>query len=594
MFKKPFADLKTIAPLRTSDRRKLKQRVLETFKILQPEEGDVLVPEGLHWQKFTTYADEPGIVYLSIEGDPLWFTIGKDSDELIPTVYTLWKRPNMLPLVSTPAAVIPKLVNGADLMIPGVVQYSTDLTEGQLVSITQYHGGKIGYPLAVGQMAVPGNTIAQAEQADVKGKAVYVLHAWKDALWEMGHRSRAEVPDPLPENPSMSVESSDTTTVANNGVSQETDTIVEQAVPTDSTAAALISAETDLPALTAEDVTNCLRSAVLQAIASTLASLPPSAFPMPASTFWSSYILPARPYHAPGTRGSTDASAVDVKRSTYKSVKAFLKAMAKEGLIKLKDSKGGDVLVTAVFPKHPAVAGHQLHRSVKDVETKQQRAEDRERKEKEAEEKRKGEIQVTELWKPFEKTLNWFVAADKETSELYTMSDIKTTLNEYVSAKNLINAQEQQYLNVSEDSALLDAVTDKNETDVEFLKREEVLTRIRNHMQSWYEIRVEGKDVVRKKGQLKAIQVVVKVRQGRKACTFVTGFEPFKLNADDLADDLRKLCASSTSVAPVPGKGSDMEVMIQGKQIKTVTDLLIGKGVPTKWIESSELKAKKK
>jgi len=43
-------------------------------------------------------------VYLSGSGDPLWFS---GSDELIPTVYTLWKHPTLLPVISTTAAVIP-------------------------------------------------------------------------------------------------------------------------------------------------------------------------------------------------------------------------------------------------------------------------------------------------------------------------------------------------------------------------------------------------------------------------------------------------------------------------------------------------------
>jgi translation initiation factor 2D len=34
-------------------------------------------------------------------------------------VYTLWKQPNLLPFLTTPAAVVPKLIGGADLMIPG-------------------------------------------------------------------------------------------------------------------------------------------------------------------------------------------------------------------------------------------------------------------------------------------------------------------------------------------------------------------------------------------------------------------------------------------------------------------------------------------
>lgn len=37
-----------------------------------------------------------------------------------------------------------------------------------------------------------------------------------------------------------------------------------------------------------------------------------------------------------------------------------------------------------------------------------------------------------------------------------------------------------------------------------------------------------------------------------------------------------------------------MEVMVQGKQIKAVTEFLMSKGVPKKWIESADLSAEKK
>ena len=50
-----------------------------------------------------------------------------------------------------------------------------------------------------------------------------------------------------------------------------------------------------------------------------------------------------------------------------------------------------------------------------------------------------------------------------------------------------------------------------------------------------------------RKGQLKPISVVVKVRQGRKASTLVTGFEPFFLEGEEMADELRRLCACATS-----------------------------------------------
>jgi len=60
MFKKPLGDLKTSAPLRSSHRKSLRQRVITTFK-LTPESGDNLVPEGVLSIKFSTYSNEPGV-----------------------------------------------------------------------------------------------------------------------------------------------------------------------------------------------------------------------------------------------------------------------------------------------------------------------------------------------------------------------------------------------------------------------------------------------------------------------------------------------------------------------------------------------------
>ena len=62
--------------------------------------------------------------------------------------------------------------------------------------MTQYHPGAVGPPLAVGRMAVSSDALRSDEDRDVKGKAVYILHTWKDALWEMGPSKKAEPPAP--------------------------------------------------------------------------------------------------------------------------------------------------------------------------------------------------------------------------------------------------------------------------------------------------------------------------------------------------------------------------------------------------------------
>ena len=97
-----------------------------------------------------------------------------------------------------------------------------------------------------------------------------------------------------------------------------------------------------------------------------------------------------------------------------------------------------------------------------------------------------------------------------------------------------------------------------------------------------------------RKGELKQISVIVKARQGRRATTCVTGFENFQVEADDLAEELRKICATSTSINPLPGRTAGQELMVQGKQLKAVTDLLMAKGVPKQWIEAKDITTGKK
>ena len=71
-------------------------------------------------------------------------------------------------------------------------------------------------------------------------------------------------------------------------------------------------------------------------------------------------------------------------------------------------------------------------------------------------------------------------------------------MNGYVSARGLVNANDQQYINVGTDQALAGAVSVKGQDTPEFMKRDDVLKRVRVNMQPWHEIRVEGRDTIQK------------------------------------------------------------------------------------------------
>jgi translation initiation factor 2D len=94
----------------------------------------------------------------------------------------------------------------------------------------------------------------------------------------------------------------------------------------------------------------------------------------------------------------------------------------------------------------------------------------------------------------------------KSTTALYTQVEVRALLNEYITSKQLLNSRDKAYVNISTDQALLETLSDgkSKEKDrlqeVAFMKRDELLTRLLEKMQAWYEIRGEGKETVVKSG----------------------------------------------------------------------------------------------
>ena len=260
-------------------------------------------------------------------------------------------------------------------------------------------------PLAVGRMAISSDALAHGPTE--KGKAVLVLHTWKDHLWHMG--SKRDVPQAVPFNSETS-----------DGNQAPTDRVhvSPPPPPIDDLANLVIQPSEDVPTYTPQEITTLLNISLYQAISS---SIPPSSFPIPATNFYTNHILPSRPAFPASIishseplppDASPSHSEITIKSSTHKSLTTFLKAAEKSGLLALKSpqkhSQQTDLLVTSVNDKHPLVGGHVHHVSVKDVQEKAAKKAMQEEKAKEA--GRKGQVQVTELWKPHQTTVAVFEA----------------------------------------------------------------------------------------------------------------------------------------------------------------------------------------
>ncbi len=77
---------------------------------------EVITPkDDVTVSKIYTFSGESYLVYYQLK-NPIFFEPEKEKGHLYPTVYTLWKCPNLLPAVTTHPPVLEKLTNGADLV----------------------------------------------------------------------------------------------------------------------------------------------------------------------------------------------------------------------------------------------------------------------------------------------------------------------------------------------------------------------------------------------------------------------------------------------------------------------------------------------
>jgi translation initiation factor 2D len=106
---------------------------------------------------------------------------------------------------------------------------------------------------------------------------------------------------------------------------------------TDLSNLAISSTEVDapvasIPRLDPSEISTLLHLSLLR----TLPSLPTSSFPIPASLLYSAHVLPSRPAYIP----KEQRDDVVIGKSEWKKLAKWMKEAGKDGLLKVKETKG--------------------------------------------------------------------------------------------------------------------------------------------------------------------------------------------------------------------------------------------------------------
>ncbi|KAK8054774.1 hypothetical protein PG993_000001, partial [Apiospora rasikravindrae] len=396
MFKKR-PEIKNLSPLRSSDRRKLADQIIKDYDIPVPSSSssssepalaaedapsassssqpaatlsslrNSLLPDSTSSARFTTTSGPNhslliGTIYVGAHPGQderiLWFQVGK-APKMIPTVYTLWQNPNIVPLLHTPDFVVEqKLSHGSDLMIPGLVKsrgatWDARAKKGAVVAVAGLRRDTV--PMWVGTCDVDVSRLGNDLRGQ-KGVAIKGLHWAGDEVWSwrpLGSGGR-EAPDALEgwqglmEDMTSAVkdmkldddeeeEEGDEgggVALSNNSASEKDPQHSSRGRNSD------LAEEVDVPEPTTKEIDDAFVQAFLFALHKAKAdnSGPHYGFdfPIQPSYLISSMIQPHLRHQNPH---------YNIKKTSWKNAKKFIKHLDKLRLLKSKDRSGGETVI---------------------------------------------------------------------------------------------------------------------------------------------------------------------------------------------------------------------------------------------------------
>nr|POF17560.1 translation machinery-associated protein 64 [Quercus suber] len=647
MFKKK-PTIKPASPLRSSDRRKLADQIIEDYGLKPPalkhsedqtaeQKAEAiaahsalrnsLLPDNVQSARFTTthgpeLKTASGTVYIGSHeagGDAriLWFEVEK---RMYPSVYTLWRNPDLVALLHTPELVVKKLQGGADLMTPGLAggpPFPARARRNAVVGIASTERPSV--PVAVGVCEIDVSELSQVQGA--KGHAVENMHWAGDELWSysIGGKAGLQIPEEIGgwtkvlEQNEMIEHTADLELEDGNedgGVAlqdqQDSDTVTNG--ESNSSVADVVDAEgADAKSLTQKEVDDSFRTAFLYGLYHHKTSQPGPkhglVFPLTQSYIMSNLIQPFLPAFTPA-----QSQQLQIKKTSWKNIRKFVKALDKEKIVKSKDSTKDEVVILDVDFNDPTVVDFKPYRLPR-LETMTGTAQGRGDKAVEqidiGDDAIGQKLQVLSLFRPTTRLSPLFTASPGG-KQIFTPAEVRELLTAFVEKEDLISETNKRLIKLN--PVLGNAVFDgSGSLDKEVLAkgavpRDALIDRVLHAMAPSYAIvrnEADPASVKAKAGSPPKVVITLETRGGNKTVTKVSSLEAYFVHPRLLADELRKVCAGSTSVEALAGGAKKhekeiLEVMVQGPQKDSVLKALARRGVNAKWVEVIDKTKKKK
>ncbi|XP_031626569.1 eukaryotic translation initiation factor 2D [Contarinia nasturtii] len=581
MFVKPFKT-KSNTQIKSTERKKLRSKVESTFKLNEDDLNKLLPSKStLNQVKLYAYSGQLVTVY-TCDRRPMFFEFSPSGDEskavVLPTVYSLWILPEMIPSFTTHPAVLPRLAGGADLMLPGIIKQGTGYsTYGNYrcdtvvaVNLTSNRSA-----VAIGLLARSSADLYMAANA---GVGVRIMHVFGDKLWGYDPTVCLQVPnsgaivkpptmddfpalgESKPKSMSKSVESVMPSELNSTETSHLENDMQNVEISKDDSET--IDDESNEPLEPTESPDDKLKRAFLTAIKK-MGKKPPT--PLLTSNFYRNHILEAD-------------NDIDIKKTTYKKLSKFLQDMASYNYLTVKEEPKGVEKIVAFNTTHPDVVNTILNVSDGSGQS----------------ESGTGGLFVTEmkeLYTVTNDTMKFFNVFDVKCGEGIEPAQVKKYVKEYVCNNKLQDVANIRQIHV--DAMLRDVCQlDEKQKTVPF---DVILSTIIDRMDHSYAMR--NRNELKTSGKQATIKMTLATRCGNKQVTLIDGMELFGIRLPEFAQACKVGVAASTSIIrpDCPANGNKGQLLVQGNQIRFVHKLLTDTyKIPPKFITGLDLAKKEK
>ncbi|KAL9645056.1 hypothetical protein ABK040_004548 [Willaertia magna] len=541
-------------------------------------------------------------------------------NQFIPTLFALHIAPNLLPVLFIGQPVTTFILQGADLMKPGVSKTQTvslqlqQVLENQLGLIVggysnvkfmknqlrsiQIHGNPM--PFAVGKMLMNESEFKNSE----KGKCMEVLHYFNDYLWQYGvthvvnsgddnnknlvplgffndHIDRWKI-EVVGENEKQQDDEEQTVEDLNQLVESKDEKVEEE------------KKEEEI-VLTEEELMKGMDDKIEQIFLLTLKNLygTDDLLPVEVGTIYTKMIELDTLLQQ---QSSSNNNVIDIKKSSYKKFSKFIKQMQKENVIKTKENVKGISSITVV---HRDNEKYKNIKEIKDIKSLLENSSLGGNKGDNS----KNQIEILPLKKvSHTHFLPIFKTTDKEI--LYTEKEVKDRLVNYCQENKLI---ENGKVKLNE---LLLKLFKKNQHNLnDKIAIPPLVEQLQKEMNDYYLLSYGDQQQNEKiiKGQCPGIQIDVEFIMGKKVITKVNGLqlvigsENLDCNEfNELTKKLKSVCSASIKTNTAIG-GSAMnpmhepEMLIQGNHALAIQQVLVQSyGFPAKFIFINDKTSKKK